>query len=59
MVALFAQVALIQVWIGDHEAAQVYGIQPYHLLMCDALGRDYSWYEVPSEQKNGRDIQTP
>jgi transposase len=59
VLALFAQVALIQFWIGDHEVAQVYGIQPYHLLICDALGLDYSWYEAPSAQKNGRDIQTP
>jgi hypothetical protein len=37
----------------------VYGIQPHHLLICEALGLDSSWYEAPSAQKNDRDIQTP
>jgi transposase len=59
VLALFAQVALVQFWIGDQEVAQVYGLQPHHLLICDALGLDHSWYEAPSTQKNGRDIQTP
>ena len=48
VLALFAQVALVQFWIDEQEVAQVYGVQPYHLLICDALGLDYSWYEVPS-----------
>ena len=59
VLALFAQVALVQLWIGDQEVAQIYGVQPHHLLVCDALGLDPSWYEVPSAQKNGRGIQTP
>ena len=36
--ALFAQVACVPCWLGDHEGAQVYGVQPHHLLICDALG---------------------
>jgi transposase len=59
VLALFAQVALIRLWIGDQEVEQIYGVQPYHLLFCDALGLDSSWYEVPSAQKSGRGIQTP
>ena len=59
VLALFAQVALVQLWIDDQEVAQFSGVQPYHLLVCDALGLDSSWYAVPSAQKNGRDIQTP
>jgi transposase len=59
VLALFAQVALVQLWIGDQEIEQFYGVQPHHLLVCEALGLNYSWYEVPSAQKNGRDIQTP
>jgi hypothetical protein len=59
VVALFAQVALVQFQLGDHTVAQVYGLQPHHLLICEALGLDSSWYEAPSTQKNGRDIQTP
>jgi hypothetical protein len=39
--------------------AQVYGVQAHHLLLCDALGLDSSWYEVPSLYKNGRCSQAP
>src|ERR671934_456558 len=56
VLALFTQVALVQLWVDEHEVAQLSGIQPYHLLVCDALGLDSSWYEASSTQKNGRDI---
>ena len=59
VLALFAQVALVRLLIGDQEVEQVYGVQPHHLLLCDALDLDYAWYKVPSAQKNGRCIQTP
>jgi transposase len=59
VLSLFVQVALVQFQIGDQEGAQVYGVQPHHLLCCDALGLDRSWYEAPSAQKSGRGIQTP
>ena len=42
VLALFAQVALVQVLIGPQEVEQVYGIQPHHLLVCHALGLDSS-----------------
>jgi transposase len=54
VLALFAPVTLVQLWVGRQEVQQVYGIQPYHLLVCHALGLDASWYAVPSAQKNGR-----
>ena len=59
MLALFAQVALVRFLIGDQEVEQMYGVQPHHLLLCDALDLDYAWYKVPSVQKNGWCIQTP
>jgi transposase len=59
VLALFAQVALVHFWIGEQEGAQVYGLQPHHLLIWEALGLDSSWYEAPSTPKHGRDIQTP
>jgi len=59
VLALFTQVALVQLWIDDQEVTQLAGFQPYHLLVCEALGLDASWYAVPSAQNNGRDIQTP
>ena len=59
VLTLFAHVALIQLVIGDQEMAQIYGVQPYHLLLCDALGLDRSWSTAPSAQKSARGIQTP
>jgi len=59
VLTLFAQVALVQLWMDTQEVAQLSGVQPHHLLICDALGLDSSWYAVPSAQKNSRDIQTP
>jgi transposase len=59
VLTLFAQVALAQLWIDEHEVTQISGLQPYHLLVCDALDLDSSWYEASSAQKNGKDIQTP
>ena len=58
VLALFAQAALIQLRLDDQEIEQIYGVQPHHLFLCDALGLDHAWYEVPSAQKNGRCIQT-
>jgi hypothetical protein len=59
VLALFTQVALVQLRIGTQEVMQLAGVQPHHLLICEALGLDSSWYAVPSSYKNGRDIQTP
>lgn len=59
VLALFAQVALVQFSVGNHEVAQVYGLQPHHLLICDALGLDHTWYEVPSVHKIDQFSQSP
>ena len=59
VLALFAPVALIQLRLDDQEVMQVYGVQPHHLLLCNALGLDASWYEVPPEYKSGQCSQTP
>jgi hypothetical protein len=59
VLALLTQVALVQLWIDEQEVAQLSGVQPHHLLVCDALGLDPSWYAVPSAQKHSRGIQTP
>jgi hypothetical protein len=59
VLALFAQVALVQLWIGDQEVVQVYGLQPHHLLLCDALGLAHSWYAAPSAYKINQFSQTP
>jgi transposase len=59
VLALFAQVSMIQLGVADQQVKQMYGVQSHHLLLCDALGLDSSWYEVSSAQKNGRGFQTP
>lgn len=59
VLALFAQVALVQCWLGDHEVVQVYGVQPHHLLICDALGLDHAWYAMPSAHKIDQFSQSP
>jgi hypothetical protein len=35
VLTVFAQVALIQLVIDGQEMEQLYGVQPYHLLLCD------------------------
>jgi len=59
VLALFAQVTWGQFWLGDHEVAQVYGVQPHHLLICDALGLDHTWSEMPSAHKIDQFSQSP
>ena len=59
VLALFAQIALVQLWLSDHEVAQVYGLQPHHLLISDALGLDHSWYAAPSAHKIDQFSQSP
>ena len=57
--ALFAQVALVQFRLDEQKGEQLHGVQPHHLLICDALGLNASWYAVSSGQKDGRDSQAP
>jgi len=59
VLALFAQVALVQLWLGDHEVTQVYGLQPHHLLICKALGLDHAWYAASSAHKIDQFSQSP
>ena len=59
MLALFAHVTLIQFEVADQQIAQIYGVQPYHLLICDALGLDHAWYAVPLAHKIDQFSQSP
>jgi transposase len=59
VLALFAQVSMVQLVTGYQEVVQVSGIQPYHLLICDALGLDHAWYEAPSADKIDQFSQSP
>ena len=46
VLALFAPVATVHIRLEHTEMHQVYGVQPYHLMVCDALGLDHTWYEA-------------
>jgi transposase len=59
VLAGFAQVSLVQFGLDEQVVAQVYGIQPHHLLVCDALGLDHTWYAVPSAHKIDQFSQSP
>ena len=53
--ALFTYVVLVQGRVDGQTVVQLAGLQPYHLLVCDALGLDALWYGMPSVQKSSRD----
>jgi hypothetical protein len=50
---------MIQLEIADQQIAQIYGVEPHHLLICDALGLDHAWYAAPSAHKFDQFSQTP
>jgi hypothetical protein len=52
ILALFTPVMLVQLKIDQTTVPYVYGLQPHHLMICDALGVDRAWYESPSNQEN-------
>jgi hypothetical protein len=59
VLALFTQVALVQLWIDEQEVTQFAGVQPHHLLVCEALGIDASWYAAPSGKKKRQGHSDP
>jgi hypothetical protein len=59
VLALFASVAMVHLQIDTTAVAQVYGLQAYHLLVCDALGLDHTWYEAPPAHKTVKQAHTP
>jgi hypothetical protein len=52
ILALFTPVMLVQLVLGQTTVQHIYGVQPHHLMICDALGLDRAWYAVPSNQEN-------
>ena len=59
VLALCSQIALVQVWIDQHEVVQIAVVQAHHLLICDALGWDHAWYEASSTHKIDQFSQSP
>ena len=50
--SLFTPVMLVQLLLDSTPVPHIYGVQPHHLMICDALGLDRAWYAVPSHQEN-------
>ena len=59
VLALFSQVALVQLWIEEHEVVQIAAVQPHHRLICDALGVAHAWSAAPSAHKIDPFSQSP
>jgi hypothetical protein len=56
---LFSPVTLVPIRRGGQTVYHMYGVQSYHLLICDALGLNYAWYEAPMAHKNSKRTHTP
>jgi transposase len=52
LLTLFSPVMLVQLMLDTTPVLHIYGVQPHHLLVCDALGIDRGWYAAPSHQEN-------
>src|SRR4029434_1679128 len=52
ILALFTPVMLVQLMIDNTPVPHIHGVQPHHLMVCDALGLERAWYTVPSHQEN-------
>jgi hypothetical protein len=51
LLTLFSPVLLVQLMLDTIPVWPIYGVQPHHLLVCDALGIDRKWYMAPSYQE--------
>jgi transposase len=52
ILTLFSPAMLVQLMLDTTQVRHIYGVQSYHLLVCDALGIDRGWYTAPSHQGN-------
>jgi hypothetical protein len=55
----FAPVMGVQFVLDEQTSAQVYGLEPHHRLICDAVGLDPTWYGVPAIQQTSLPRTTP
>jgi transposase len=49
---LFAPVMLVQFAVDGQLSLQAHGVQEFHLIVCDAAGIDYTWYQGPVPGQN-------
>ena len=59
VLSLFTSVMMVQLAVDTTTVCHIYGVQDYHLTVCDALGIDRAWYAVPSNQENSSERHTP
>ena len=50
---------MVHIQLDTAEVYQTYGLQVYHLLVCDALSLDHAWYEALIAHKNIKRAGTP
>jgi len=60
ILSLFAQVMMVHMEMDQAVSLHVYGLQPHHLTICDALEIDRAWYAPSlSQQNHGRSVPSP
>jgi transposase len=50
--ALFTSVMRVQFAVDEQHTLQVYGVQDDHLIVCEAVGIDPSWYQIAGSGQN-------
>ena len=57
--ALFTPVTLVHFTLDNAPMLQVHGIHEDHLIICEALGIDYGWYQGVTAEQNSPPWTTP
>ena len=50
--ALFTPVMLVQFGVDEQLSLQVHGMQDHHRIVCEAVGIDPGWYQIPATGQN-------
>jgi hypothetical protein len=56
---LFSPVMMVHLHRGKQVVPQLYGVQAYHFMVCDALGLDHVGYTAPLARKNVKRVRNP
>jgi transposase len=57
--ALFAPVMLVQFVVDNRTSLQGHGVQDHHLILCEAVGIDPTWYHGVAMEQNSLPRTTP
>jgi transposase len=57
--ALFTPVTLVHFAVDNASILQVHGLQEDHLIICEAVGIDYAWYQGAAGGQNSLLSATP